>query len=360
MIRLLFYTLVAFLSAATMAHAGFIVGAIGAVASFIGSVGVIGQTIIGIGLSVGASLIQRAIAGKQKRPEARDPGVSLSLRMGDNQPITFIAGDYATAGRRKYAGVWGSEGGTPNAYFVDVIELSNLPQSGLNGVWVDDQKVTLLTDEAHGEFGFPVSEYRENGTDHMWVKFHDGNQTAADGYLVDRFGSDAERPWHAAMIGLGCAYTIVTCRYNRDLFSSAPSMLFELGSIPLYDPRKDSSVGGSGAHRWDNPATWEPSNNLFVIMYNVERGIYYGDQWIYGGQNLSAYRQPIANWMAAMNEADALVDDGNGEMVPAFRGGYEFIGNERPLDALEELRLACNALLAEVGGIFKVQVGAPG
>ncbi|MET3602214.1 phage tail protein, partial [Martelella mangrovi] len=32
----------------------------------------------------------------------------------------------------------------------------------------------------------------------------------------------------------------------------------------------------------------------------------------------------------------------------------------RPLDALEELRLACNALLAEVGGIFKVQVGAPG
>lgn len=359
MTRLLIYTLVALFSTATMAHAGFIAGAIGAVAGFIGSAGVIGQAIIGIGLSVGVSLIGRALAGKQQRVDTRDPGVSLSLQMGDDQPITFIAGDYATAGRRKYAGTWGHDGQTPNAYFVDVIELSNLPQSGLNGVWVDDQKVTLLTGEVHGEFGFPVSEYRKDGKDYLWVKFYNGNQSSADPYLVDRFGGNAERPFTSAMIGRGCAYVIVTCRYNRDLFSSAPDMLFELGSIPLYDPRKDSSVGGSGAHRWDDPATWEPSSNLPVIMYNVIRGIYYGDQWIYGGQNLSPYRQPVANWMAAMNEADALIDDGSGP-VPSYRGGYEFRGDERPLDALEELRLACNARLAEVGGIFKIAVGAPG
>ncbi|WP_180901766.1 phage tail protein [Martelella soudanensis] len=359
MTRFPLYTLAAFLCAATAAHAAPLLGAIGAVAGWIGSLGAVGQAIIGIGLSVGASLLQKAITGKQQKADTRDRGVNLSIRMGDNQPLTFIAGDYATAGRRKYAGTWGDIDGTPNAYFVDVIELSSLPQSGLNGVWADDQKLTLLTGEAHGELGYPVAEYRRGGADYMWVKFYDGSQTSADSYLVSRFGSDADRPFASAMIGRGVTYAIVTCRYDRDLFSSAPNMLFELGSIPLYDPRKDSSVGGSGAHRWDNPATWEPSNNLPVITYNVIRGIYCGNQWIYGGQNLSAYRLPAANWMAAMNEADALVDDGAGP-VPAFRGGYEFRGDQRPLDAIEELRLACNARLAEVGGVFKISVGAPG
>lgn len=349
-------------SAATIAQAGPLFGAIGAVAGFIGSLGVVGQAIIGIGLSVGANLLQRALTGKQQREETqdKDPGVSLSLRMGDDQPITFIAGDYATAGRRKYAGTWGEIDGTPNAYFVDVVELTNLPVSGLNGVWVDDQKVTLLTGEAHGEFGFPVSEYRSGGDDYMWIKFYDGNQTTADSYLVDRFGAEADRPFTTNMIGRGCAYAVITCRYNRDLFSGAPSTLFEISGIPLYDPRKDSTVGGSGSHRWDDPSTWEPSNNLPVIKYNVIRGIYYGNQWIYGGQNLSAYRLPVSNWMAAMNEADAAIDDGDGNIVPQYRGGYEFTGSERPLDAIEELRLADNGRMAEVGGLFKIQVGAPG
>ena len=358
MIRFLLYTIAVFLTATTTAHAGFIGAAISAVAGFIGSSAIV-QGIVGIALSVGVGLIQKAINGKQQKTETRDPGVNLSIQMGDDQPLTFIAGSYATAGRRKYAGTWGEVDGTPNAYFVDVIELSSLPQSGLNGVWVDDQKVTLLTGEAHGEFGFPVAEYRSGGADYMWVKFYSGSQTSADGYLVSRFGGNADRPFTSAMIGRGVTYAIVTCRYDRDLFSSAPSMLFELGSISLYDPRKDSTVGGSGSHRWDNPATWEPSNNLPVIIYNVIRGVYYGDQWIYGGQDLAAYRLPVANWMTAMNEADASVDYGAGP-VPAFRGGYEFRGDERPLDAIEELRLACNGRLAEVGGIFKISVGAPG
>ncbi|TXR46351.1 hypothetical protein [Phyllobacterium endophyticum] len=62
-----------------------------------------------------------------------------------------------------------------------------------------------------------------------------------------------------------------------------------------YDIRRDSTNGGSGAHRWDNPATWEPSDNPVVLIYNIIRGIYYGTEWVYGGQNLPAYRLPASN-----------------------------------------------------------------
>ncbi|WP_176086973.1 phage tail protein, partial [Martelella sp. HB161492] len=308
----------------------------------------------------GVSLIQKALTKSSTSDTAAETGVTLSVQMGDDQPVTFFAGRYATAGRRKYAGTWGEDGNTPNAFFVDVIELTNLPVSGLNAVWAGDDKVTLLTGEEDAARGFPVSEYRVDGTDYLWVKFYDGSQTTADAYLVDKFGGNADRPYGNDRIGRGCAYAIVTCRYNTDLFSGVPSMLFEVGSILLYDPRADTSAGGEGDQRWDDAATWAPSNNLAVIIYNVIRGVYYGDQWIYGGQDLSAYRLPFSNWAAAMNECDALVDDGNGNMVAAYQGGYEFSGDERPLDAIEKLRQACNARLAEVGGIFKIQVGAPG
>jgi hypothetical protein len=44
-------------------------------------------------------------------------------------------------------------------------------------------------------------------------------------------------------------------------------------------PRLDSTVsGGSGTHRWDDPSTWEWSENPAVCRYNWVRGIYANDQ----------------------------------------------------------------------------------
>lgn len=308
-----------------------------------------------VALSLGASLLQKALTKKQSTTQ--DRGIELQIKMGDDIPISFPLGYYAVGGKRKYIGTWGKDGDTPNAYVTDVIELSNLPIAGLNGVWADDQKLIFET-TAHPEYGFPVSQYRKSGKDYMWVKFYDGTQTTADPFLVNRFAG-APNAIGTSFIGTGCAYVIITCRFNDDLYSGLPTFTFEPGPRKVYDLRKDSTNGGVGSHRWGDYSTYEVSTNPIVNAYNIIRGVYYNNEWIFGGRNLAAFRLPASNWIGAANACDLpIVSSGGNE--PSFRCGYEVNGDMTPIDVVLELMKVANARIAEVGGVFKVLVGSPG
>ena len=345
---------------ADVAHAEPITLAIAAIGEFLGSIS-FGKLILTVALNIGLSLIEKAMAKKDQQPA----GTKLEISMGDDHPMSFIIGSYATAGRRKYAGTWGEDGKTPNAYFTDVIEIGSLPnrggERGLSSLWIDDRKVGVLWEEPHPDGrGFPVIEYRVKGKDYLWVKFLDGTQGAPDPFLLAKFGGLGDRPWRQSMVGRGCQIAILTSRYNRDLFSGVPSGLFEPHPLPLYDIRKDSSMGGNGPHRWNDRSTWERSTNPAVMIYNLVRGIYYGPEWVYGGQNIGAFCLPAANWMAAANACDAAVPIGGGVNEAAYRAGYDVQCDREPLDVISELLKGCNGRMAEVGGVFKMLVGAPG
>ncbi|MBB3607354.1 phage tail protein [Rhizobium sp. BK602] len=347
---------------ADAAHAEPISLAISAISGFLTSIGAIGKLVLTVALNVGLSLIEKALA---KKEQPRQAGTKLEISMGDDHPMSFVMGSYATAGRRKYAGTWGEDGKTPNAYFTDVIEIGSLPnhagERGLTSVWIDDQEVGVLWEEPHPDGrGFPVAQYRVGSKDYLWIRFLDGTQSAPDAFLTAKFGSEPDRPWKSTMIGLGCQIVILTARYNTDLFSGVPAGLYQPHPVRLYDLRKDSSVGGSGVHRWTDPSTWEASSNPAVMIYNLARGVYYGSEWVYGGQNIAAFCLPAASWMAAANACDAPVTLDGGASEPAFRAGYDIQCDQQPLDVISELLKGCNGRMAEVGGIFKMLVGAPG
>lgn len=336
------------------------IAAIGsAISSFVGA-SVIGGIIVKTVLSIGMSLVQQAIARKKAKKNQQRVGVVLDTQTGDDQPMSVVVGSRATAGRRKYWGTWGSANGTPNAFFTDVIEVGSLPSYagpfGITSLWCNEEKCGVLWDQPHPDgLGYPVIEFRDSkGRDNLWVRYLDGTQTVADPWLRDKFGSHADRPFLASMIGRGCQVLIVTARYS-DKFNGAPAMLVEPHPYRFYDLRKDSTNGGSGTHRWNDPTTWEPTRNPITMIYNIARGIYYGGEWVYGGQNVGGHRLPAASWIAAANECDRVI---NGK--PQFRAGTEIFFDQEPLEIIEDLRLACNARFAEVGGALKVLVGLPG
>lgn len=336
------------------------IAAIGsAISSFVGA-SVIGGIIVKTVLSLGMSLVQQAIARKKAKKNQQRVGVVLDTQTGDDQPMSVSVGSRATAGRRKYWGTWGSANGTPNAYFTDVIEIGSLPSYagplGITSLWCNEEKCGVLWDQPHPDgLGYPVLEFRDSkGRDNLWVRYLDGTQTVADPWLRATFGAHADRPFLASMIGRGCQVLIVTARYS-DKFNGAPAMLVEPHPYRFYDLRKDSTNGGSGTHRWNDPSTWEPTLNPIVMIYNIARGIYYGGEWVYGGQNVGGHRLPAASWIAAANECDRVIN-GN----PQFRAGTEIFFDQEPLEIIEDLRLACNARFAEVGGALKVLVGLPG
>lgn len=337
-----------------------IVGALGIAGTFLGgATAFIIKAAIGIGLSYAA----QALAGKPKQQKSQQAPFSVQgkLRASGEIPRSFIGGKGATAGSLVYPNTWGETTGTPNAYIVQVISLSDLPSQSLDQVWVNGELCTL-DDTPHADFGYPVLEYRVGTKDHLWVKFYDGTQTDADAYLVDKFSDHDTWPYESTRVGTGITYVICTARVNDELFTGFPEFKFAITGAKLYDPTADTTAGGSGSQRWDTPSTWGGADGdhlPIVQLYNICRGITYGGEWFYGLQNVAAAQLPDAAWIAAINVCRATKTGPDGSEAQ-YRSGGEIPVNARIAETVEALLTACQGRLAEIGGFYKPHAGAPG
>ena len=305
-------------------------------------------------VSVAASALMQALASKTS---AQGSGISTTVtQTGGVNPGSFVLGRYATAGTHVCPPMsFNSASGSPLHYLTYVIELGDLPGQTLDRVIINDQYVSLgTTPEALYGFGFPVL-----GQGYAWVKYYNGSQVAADPYLLAQYGSYPTRPWTSDMIGRGLCYAIVTFDFNREIWNGFPRVRFEMGGVPLYDIRKDSTAGGVGAHRWATPATWEQTTNPMVMIYNIMRGISFQDGSVWGGRVAAADLTP-ASFMAAMNECDVASPATGGGTEAQFRAGFEVTLDQEPADVIAELLKACSGQIVEVGGRWKVRAGGPG
>lgn len=352
-------------------------GPLAALAAWVGSTlaaGGVGAFLLTTGLSMGIN----AIASALYKPE-QEGGVNVKMQveMGDDLPLSFVVGDYVASGKRKYIGSWGRN----TRFITEVIEVSALPQ-GFEEVWINDEKGEpepgkrawiggsnpdndrswtegATVPAGSIDIGQPYRNMNDDGN-RIVIKWKDGKQTAADPFLMAVFGDDPDYPWTDDMIGTGKSYAIVTTRFDSDTLTNYPSFLFKPAPLALYDWRKDSTNGGNGTQRWDNPATWLPTRNPAVIAYNIVRGIYYGTEWVFGGKNLPAWRLPVAEWTAAANACDETVTLAGGATEPWYRAGAEITVDQRAADILELIGKASNMKFAEVGGRLKPIVGLPG
>jgi len=306
-------------------------------------------------LSLGFSALARALAPK---PKAQQQGIkSESTQTGGTDPQAFIIGRYATGGQLVAPPMThGSVGKTPNAYLTYVIAVSDAPGATLSRLFINGEPAAI-GGAVDPNYGTPVTYKGKGGG--AWVKWYDGTQTSADPMLIAKYGTHAQRPWQADMIGRGTAYAILTFRFDHELYKGFPSVRFEIDGIPLYDPRKDPTMGGVGAQSWANPSTWAKTDNPAVMAYNILRGIALpgGDVW---GGGWAAGDLPVANWIAAMNAADQPVALAAGGTEPSYRAGFEVGVDHEPADVIDELLKTCAGRAADVGGTMKIAVGSPG
>ncbi|MBB3944711.1 hypothetical protein GGQ73_000636 [Rhizobium skierniewicense] len=306
-----------------------------------------------------AGLAQSAFAvaasfGINKIFAQKVPSTSAQLQTeyGANNPRTVVLGTCGLTGRHVYRNNFGSGGRN----FQDVYELASFRITGVPRVRYNGKWRTLTEQNAEGFWLVPNEGTSGDNHDDVRVKFYFGSmdQQAEPTFIAN---SRPAGRWTAAHRGAGVAYAVVYSGLRRqgNGLAAPAQLLFEVKGAPLYDWRKDSSVGGFGPHRWNDQSTWEYSDNPFVQAYNLERGFYNGNQLMVG-KGVRASRLPLSEWTQAANIADEIIDGDyryRSHMIAKDGPGANHDSNLQPL-----LMAACASWVERVDGEFPI-AGAP-
>lgn len=292
--------------------------------------------VIGTVASVGLSMLGQALS---KKP---------SMTGGSVTDVTFSADAYRTipfgtvltAGRRVY---WrGYQKKNKRLAIVD--QLADWECGGLKAVWVDGVRKSL---DSVATVGTEHARYEVEDFDGRFiVKFFRGTMTqSADSELVadevDGVGATIGT-WTSNHRGAGVCYVSWSLSFSKDdKITQVPGLLWELDGAKLYDPRKDSTNGGTGPHRWNDPTTWEFSDNPAICSYNYRRGFFRNGIRIHG-MGIPVYDLLHEVYETSANICDETVIEGGG---PEKRYRVSLISND---DA--EHRIALDAFDAAMAG----------
>ena len=309
--------------------------------------GAVGTAIVGAGVSLGLGLLARRL---MPQPETSAYGMSLQLRMDPNDPREILFGRVASAGSLEAHNVYGPNG---NDYVQMVFALGDHECDGIEDfIYVDGVKKTLGSDvTTPWATGRTVQDY--GGV--MWVKFFTGAWgQSADADLVARVPSFG---WTSNDRGRGICYVRVTMKFDSNKFKGGlPQFLFVVRGAKLYDWRLDSTNGGSGAHRFDDPSTHAWSANPALILYNYLRGINVNGDRL-GGMTVPSVALPFAAWSAAANACDEDVSLKAGGTEPRYEcHGIVKVGTAHR-DVVRDVLATMAGVLIDAGGVFRPIAG---
>lgn len=291
----------------------------------------------------GANLVAGALlqpSGNRNRAAS-----AAQLQLGE-QPRQAIVGRAAVGGSLVDAFNYGGKYGTD--WEVLVIALADHRCDALEGFFVDDRYVAFAGDGTVAGFNSQLQVFWRSGT---W------DQTVPSILTTNGPG------WTANDRGRGVAYVVVAYKADKSDAknpvwpSGRPRFRWVVRGLRCYDPRLDSTVGGSGAHRRDNPATWAWSENPIVIRHNWVRGIYAGDRvtepgMLLVGRGLSAIEAPPANVFPRANLCDEVVGG-----TPRYRIGGVIASTEPFIDIESDFAAAVGGVISQPEGAVEVDPG---
>lgn len=181
--------------------------------------------------------------------------------------------------------------------------------------------------------------------------FHLGNQTTADEKLLQIVDG-----WTANHIGRGLTYARVEIDStdSRIEGKGINDVTFTVKGKPIYDPRKDSTMGGNGDHRYNEPDTWEWSDNPVLCAFDFMR--------FHGSKPQTIDRFNLADISYHANICDELVDieDNNGAQTNEKRYTCNgiFTRDMSPPQVLERILSSCAGEVYRRAGQISIRAGA--
>jgi len=182
-------------------------------------------------------------------------------------------------GKRKVgiARVFVESSGTDNTYLYMAGVLCEGGGNGIESIdeiYVNDKLVTwsgALTDQTVRTVNSTDTNYYKNGESLISVQSFYGLDNQPVSSLLDESTN-----WGSNHKLSGVAYLALKFKWNQDAFNSLPEVKVVLKGKKVYDPRLDSTKGGSGSHRQDTASTWTYSANSSLCLLDYLRNTRYG------------------------------------------------------------------------------------
>ena len=305
-----------------------------------------GQALLYTAISYGAN----AALANQQKISSSEMGSVLRTQVASDVPGQIIFGTRATAGSFCARLLTGSH--NDRASFI--VPLAEHRCSKLKRVWANGSEVygpavsASHTGLQHGVR--TVLEEFNSGGERAWITFFDGRFDQSSATI------SSAPYWSSQHTGTGRAYVVIEIKFDDDNLLTPPNWLFEIEGGLFYDRSKDSTAGGSGAHRLDDENTWEYTTNPAVIWDHYRQGIYRnGLLWWGLGQDPQEDPYDLFAARKALCDEDVSLKGGG------TQNRYELNGiadaTMRHADIARDIALAMGGHVVDVGGRAHILAG---
>ena len=154
----------------------------------------------------------------------------------------------------------------------------------------------------------------------------------------------------------GLAYLALRFKWNQDAFSGVPEVRVTLKGKKIYDPRLDSTKGGSGSHREDDATTWAYSKNSSLVLLDYLRNSRYGK-----GLPNSAFETNYDSFKTSANTCETQVTPySGGSNINLFETHAVIDSEKKVIENVRELLVPMRCIFNYTQGKYKVIIEGTG
>jgi hypothetical protein len=301
--------------------------------------------------------ISYVIAPKPKAPRfnAQDEikGVTVS-KDSNNNPIPVVYGKRQVGLTRVFV----ESSGTDNQYLYVAGVLCEGGGAGITAideVYVDDKLVTFdgaLTDGTVRGVSSSDTNFYKGGESLISIQGFFGLDNQSASSLLDETTN-----WTSDHKLSGLAYVALRFKWNQDAFNGLPEVRVTVRGKKIYDPRLDSTKGGSGSHRQDDATTWAYSANSSLVLLDYLRNSRYGK-----GLPNDAFETNYDSFKTSANTCDTQVTPYSGAVsdINLFETNAVIDSEKKVLENVRELLVPMRAIFNYTQGKYKVIIEGTG
>ena len=301
--------------------------------------------------------ISYIISPKPKAPKQSSQDEAkgtLVNKDSNNNPIPIVYGQRQVGLTRVFV----ESSGTDNQYLYVAGVLCEGRGAGISSIdeiYVDDKLVTFdgaLSDGTSREVSSSDANFYKGGESLISIQGFYGLDAQSASSLLDTTTN-----WTSDHKLSGLAYVALRFKWNQDAFNGLPEVRVTVSGKKIYDPRLDSTKGGSGSHREDDVTTWEYSNNSSLVLLDYLRNGNYGK-----GIPNSAFETEYDSFKTSADTCDTQVTPyvGSATDTNLFETNAVLDTEKKVIDNVRELLVPMRAIFNYTQGKYKIIIEGSG